>query len=119
MESYRVELEWDYRYVFPKATIYVGDDPLWLFRIYPRRQADHPVVASVYEMELRGKRRGQIKRLLDLDARGLSLMRLQWPDTSGEDYTPSKDYTPGEDYGWLLDLALEAGLDFPAMLMNE
>jgi hypothetical protein len=97
---------------FPAAQIYLGSGPATSpqFVVYPVFVASHVgkhwpnVVAVIY-------------RFGDPASAGTIFLDSQgWPVTEPRRVTgPTVTTEPGENFGWLLDLAMDAGLEFPAL----
>jgi hypothetical protein len=93
--SYRAEIRRDPNYALPCAEIFISQELSPRFRITPL--TDTCAKLLIYFKDCPPA----IERRIWVDERGVSL-----PGSSG-------GY--GEDFGWLLDIAQEAGLEFPAL----
>jgi hypothetical protein len=97
---------------FPSARIYLGSGPAIYpqFAVYPTfvgnqvRKYWPNVVAIIY-------------RYGDPESKGTIFLDSQgWPVTEPKrGMGPTATTEPGENFGWLLDLAMDAGLEFPAL----
>jgi hypothetical protein len=93
--SYRVEVKRGTDYTFPCARIFIGQEQSPRFTIVPLTDSCSKIL--IFDKGLPPT----VERRIWVDERGVSL--------------PGSDGGYGEDFGWLLDLAQEAGLDFPAL----
>jgi hypothetical protein len=80
----------------PFARIYVGSTR---FSVIPRRTFAGEDVAVICEWHLPS----------------LMHFRSGWVDSQGNPTANFPNAQPGENFGWLLDLAMDAGLEFPAL----
>jgi hypothetical protein len=106
------QVEVDRNAQFPSARIYLGSGSATYpqFTVYPafvgsQVRKHWPNVVAIIYRHVDPKSIGTIF----LDSRG-------WPVTEPERVLgPTATTEPGENFGWLLDLAMDAGLEFPEL----